>query len=77
MDLRVTVGRLELLDMKLTYCEKCGALITELAPAAGRSQAPVMCPDCAEGKKPPKRRAKSRDSGQIPVSKLRKALEQR
>ncbi len=61
--------------MKLSYCEKCGALITDLKPADLKSPAAMLCPDCTEGKKPPKRRAKSRDSGQIPMSKLRKALE--
>lgn len=62
--------------MKLTYCEKCGTLITELKPTARISAEPVLCPGCKAGttRSADKKRRVSRDSGQIPRSKVSAAL---
>ncbi|MBI3831074.1 MAG: hypothetical protein HY291_16265 [Planctomycetes bacterium] len=64
------------LEMKLTYCEKCGTLITELKPVARVSAEPVLCAGCKAGtsKSVDKKRRVSRDSGQIPRSKVSAAL---
>jgi len=59
--------------MKLIYCLRCGALITQQPSVKGGMG--LLCPSCAAS---PKGQVKlrRRDSGQIPASKLRKAIEQ-
>ena len=62
--------------MKLTYCEKCGTLITDRKPSTKISTDPLLCSGCKDGtaKSGTKRRRLSRDSGQIPRSKMTEAL---
>ncbi|MCW8129698.1 MAG: hypothetical protein KIS92_04860 [Planctomycetota bacterium] len=61
--------------MKLTYCEKCGALITDAKPSKKLAAEPVVCEACKSGSKgEAKPRRLSRDSGQIPRAKVTQAL---
>lgn len=65
--------------MKLTYCEKCGTLITDAKPSKKISAEPVQCAQCKSGAskgETAKHRRVSRDSGQIPKSKVTQAMNQ-
>ena len=58
--------------MHLSYCERCGALVTEQTSKKPNKSKEPLCEECLEGKA--RKRRRHRDSGCISQEKLDKAI---
>lgn len=58
--------------MHLSYCDRCGALVTDQNPKKSGKAEEALCEECQKGKE--RKRRRHRDSGCISQEKLDKAI---